>query len=389
MKHINIIGPFNRTGYGIASCGYSYGLLKAAKANGISVSFMPIGQIDQNDPEIKRQEYQQIISAMTVAPVWEEPTVCFWHLSHINHYLGNSTGLKLGITTFETDKLLDAEIMGAKATHKMITACHHNKKVLNNYGIEAEVIPHGFGLDGVPQKLPYEDPIPRWEEELGFKLTNYKIISTVGKFESRKGFKEMIEALFTCSTNYLIVGFWFNPFMEHGYPIRFLIENNWEPVVTRSGVKAYRKNNVTICMMPTVPTREHLYNVIRFSHAYVCTSKAEGWNLPLFDALSLGLPCISTTNSAMADYTNDSVVDISSGELEVANDGQFFHGNRGSWEKLNIKLIAEKIEHALSDMNLRKLADTSYSNVSKLNYHWTRIGKLLFDTVANEQRALG
>jgi len=389
MKHINFIGPFNRTGYGIASCGYSYGLIKAAKASGVSVSFMPIGQIDQNDPEIKRPEYQHIISAMTVAPVWEEPTVCFWHLSHLNHYFGNSKGLKIGLTTFETDELLDVELMGARAAHKMITACQHNKKVLGKYDIGCEVVPHGFGFDGVPQKIQHEDPIPRWEEELGFKLTDYKIISTVGKFEARKGFKEMLEALFMCSGNYLVVGFWFNPFMEHGYPIRFLIENTWEPVLTRSGVKAYRKNNVTICMMPSMPTREHLYNAIRFAHAYVCTSKAEGWNLPLFDALSLGLPCISTTNTAMADYTANSVVDISSGESEIANDGQFFHGNRGSWEKLNIKLIAEKLESGLRTMNLQKLSDTSYSNVSKLNNNWARLGKLLFDTIANEQRALG
>lgn len=389
MKHINFIGPFNRTGYGIASCGYAYGLIKAAKANGVTVSFLPIGQIDQNDPELKRPEYQSIVNSMATPIVWEEPTVCFWHLSHLSHYLGNSKGLKVGITTFETDVLLEPEVSGARATHKMIVACEFNKNVLNKYNIPTEVIPHGFGLEGVPQRVPYEDATSKWESDLGFSLTDHKIISTVGKFESRKGFKELLEALFISKRKYLLVAFWFNPFMEHGYPVKYLIENNWEPVLTKSGVKAYRKNNVTVCMMPNMPMREQVYNIVRHSHAYVCTSKAEGWNLPLFDVMSLGMPCITTTNTAMKDYTEGCVVNISSGLEEVAHDGQFFHGNRGNWEKLDINLISAKIEDALWNMNLSKLSDNSYSAVSKLNNTWSRLGKLLFDTIANEQRALG
>jgi glycosyltransferase involved in cell wall biosynthesis len=389
MKHINFIGPFNRTGYGIASCGYAYGLMKAAKANNVTVSFLPIGQIDQNDPELKRLEYQNIVNSMTVPPIWEEPTICFWHLSHISHYINNAKGLKVALSTFETDKLLDAEIQGARSAHKAVVACNSNKDILAQYNIDAKVIPHGMGFETVPGAVPNEDPVQKWQVELGLNLSGYKVLTTVGKFEARKGFVELLEALFKTSHKYLVPAFWHNPFMEHGYPIKFIIENNWEPVLTRSGIKAFKKNNVIICMMPSLPTREQVYNVTRMCHAYISCSKAEGWNLPLFDSLSLGLPCIATTNSAMADYAKGNVVDISSNEKEIANDGQFFLGNRGSWEKLNVDLIAKKIEEAMSTVNLTQLAQKSYSNICKLNYTWSRLGKLLFDTIADEQRTFG
>ena len=389
MKHINFIGPFNRTGYGIATCGYAYGLIKAAKNSNITVSFLPIGQIDKNDPEINRPEYQSIVNCMAVQPIWEEPTICFWHLSHLSHYLGQAKGLKLAISTFETDKLLEPELQGARATHKMIVACNANKSVLASHGIDSKVIPHGLGFDSVPTPMQQEYCLAKWESELGLQLKGYRVLSTVGKFEDRKGFKEMIEALFLSNQKYLLIGFLFNPFMEHGYPVKYIIENNWEPVVTSSGLKAYKKNNVILCMMPSLPTREQVYNVVRSSHAYISCSKAEGWNLPLFDALSLGLPCISTTNTAMADYALGNVVDLSSGELEDANDGQFFLGNRGRWEKLDVKSMSKKIEEAVTKVDLTELAQKSYANISKLNYTWSRLGKLLFDTIVDEQRTFG
>jgi glycosyltransferase involved in cell wall biosynthesis len=387
MKHINYIGPFNRTGYGIANCGYAYGLIKQAQKEGVTVSFVPIGQIDQNDPELKRPEYQGILQAMTVQPIWEEPTFCFWHLSHIKHYLSNAKGLKVGLSTFETDVLMPAEIEGAKDTNLLLTACSHSTKIVEKHGIKSKVLPHGCAFDKIPNQVPEIDPIKIWEQELGYSLTNYRILSTVGKFEERKGFRELVSALNLLSDNYLLVAFWHNPFMEHGYPIKYLIEENCEPVVTKSGLKAFKKNNVTILMMPSLPTREHLYNTIRTSHFYVCTSKAEGWNLPLFDALSIGLPCISTTNSAMADYAGDNVISISSGQSELAVDGQFFHGNRGNWEKLDIKLIAEKIDGAFK-LNPRELANKSYKAISALNYTWSELGSKLYKIISDEQRTL-
>lgn len=387
MKHINYIGPFNRTGYGIANCGYAYGLIKKAQSVGTTVSFIPIGQIDQNDAELKRPEYQSILNAMTVPPNWEEPTFCFWHLSHIKHYLSNAKGLKVGFSTFETDVLLPAEIDGAKDCNITLTACNHNTNILRQHGIKSAVLPHGCGFDKTPNQVPSVDTINIWQTELGKNLSDYRVLSTIGKFETRKGFKELLSALFLSSSNYLLIAFWHNPFMEHGYPIKYLIENNWEPVYTKTGIKAFKKNNVTVCMMPSLPTREHLYNAISTSHYYISTSKAEGWNLPLFDALSLGIPCIATTNSAMADYADGNVIDVSSGDKEIAHDGQFFHGNRGSWEKLNIELISKKIDQAFA-IDARGFSTKSFKAISALDYTWSSLGSKLYNIISDEQRTL-
>lgn len=388
MKHINYIGPFNRTGYGIASCGYLHGLIKHAKTKNTTVSFTPIGQIDQNDPELKRPEYQDIINSMPNAPKWDEPTVCFWHLSHIKHYFASATGLKVGISTFETSELLEVEKEGAQSANLIVTACKNNAEVLKKYSIKSTVIPHGCTFDGMAAKASTDKASETWETDLGISLKDHKILSTIGKFEVRKGFNELIQALFKSKNKYLLIAFWFNPFMEHGYPVKYFIENNWEPVVTKNGIRVFSKNNVKIAMMPTLPTREQVYSVAKNCHAYISCSKAEGWNLPLFDMMSFGVPCISTTNTAMADYAKGNVIDLSTDAIEIANDGQFFHGNRGFWEKLDVDHISKQIDFALTN-NLAKLADKSYQSIAKLGYNWTTLGKQLYEVVDNEQRAFG
>lgn len=78
-------------------------------------------------------------------------------------------------------------------------------------------------------------------------------------------------------------------------------------------VKQYINNVKTNCRIPTqklppvLPlvfsmTNDEIHGLHKASDAYVCTSRSEGWNIPLFDAMCHGKLVISNTYGGMADY---------------------------------------------------------------------------------------
>jgi glycosyltransferase involved in cell wall biosynthesis len=69
-------------------------------------------------------------------------------------------------------------------------------------------------------------------------------------------------------------------------------------------LKRYTKKSRVYLMPGTLPEADFVraYNACQ---AYFCCSRGEGWNLPLFEASSCGLPAIIPKNSAHLDYAND------------------------------------------------------------------------------------
>jgi glycosyltransferase involved in cell wall biosynthesis len=53
-------------------------------------------------------------------------------------------------------------------------------------------------------------------------------------------------------------------------------------------------------------TDEELANIYSSSHAYVCTSLGEGWNLPLCEAAACGIPVVAPKNTSHLDYLDNS-----------------------------------------------------------------------------------
>ena len=121
----------------------------------------------------------------------------------------------------------------------------------------------------------------------------------------------------------------------------------------------YRKNNFFLYIPNRSSTRNDLHNLLSWSHYFISPSKAEGWNLPLFEMMSRGMPTITTLNTAHTDYCNtDSTIEILSDKeqpITKALDGRFFDGSF-NWNNITHSSILSSLyrsEEVLEDSNQR------------------------------------
>jgi glycosyltransferase involved in cell wall biosynthesis len=142
-----------------------------------------------------------------------------------------------------------------------------------------------------------------------------------GKFEYRKGF-DIVMDLFD------------KAFPSENVEVIFLPQNmcikdnqDWINSLMRSNLA--KKNRVKI--IGRVDSPQQVSDIIRYSDAVVSFSRAEGWNLPLLEALSCGRQVIATNYSGHTEFlssTNSLLLDVNG--REPAIDGVFFNGS-GNW----------------------------------------------------------
>jgi glycosyltransferase involved in cell wall biosynthesis len=375
MNKFNYVGPINTTGYGVASVSYLNSLTKQNN----NISIYPIGQIA--NPEIATTT-QNCLAKEVYA---DRPTFCFWHLSDIPNQLSKFTGKKVAYTTFEVDTLRPEEAQLLPLFDKVGTASEWGASILKKYILEDKifVVNHAMKSDSnstlATINIDRKANLKVWEKLMSpVKLTDDTLIlSTAGKFESRKGHPELIEACMESQIPILLIAYVYNPFITGSFPYSFINSKFLYPVYTTTGVKVYSHKNFKLVLMPPAASRLELHNALSKADYFISPSKAEGWNLPLFEMMSYGMPCITTNYSAHTEYvTKDNVIVVEHEGLEKAIDNQFFHGT-GNWAKVTKETIAKAINTAYSNMNnkiyLSKLSKAAIRATE--HFSWTTESK--------------
>lgn len=147
-----------------------------------------------------------------------------------------------------------------------------------NYGIKINqtiVIYNPIDLKFIEEKINDNNQINKVNKFLSNKLiSNKKIILSVGKLSPQKGFDLLIESMkYIKNNNYVL----------------FIIGNGKKSLYNKliSNYKLY--NRVFIIDSDTNP-----YVLMKYSSVYICSSRYEGFGNTILEALSLGLPIIST-----------------------------------------------------------------------------------------------
>mgnify|MGYP003637395274 CR=1 FL=1 len=377
----NYVGPVNTTGYGVASIGYLGELLKLDN----TIGFKPIGQI-QGQPPIEGGAIDQATKNFDPS----KPTFCFWHLSDIPNQIEECTGRKVGMTTFEVGSLKVNEIEALTKLDTMCTASTWGKEVLEKYYTKGvHVIPHAFKFSEVASLPAYDvnqDSIPVWEAAIAPTKLDPEtlILSTAGKYESRKGHPELIDACIEIGKEkpIVLVSFVFNPFIHDNFPYGFINSRFMYPVHTKSGIKVFRKGKFLLILMPPTKEKQELHAALSKADFFVSPSKGEGWNLPLFEMMSYGMPCITTLNTAHTDYcTTDNCIEVhpdKEHELIVANDGQFFHGD-SNWYNITIDSLKQAIEDALEAKKQKEFLSEMGKRATQATsgFSWQKSAKMI------------
>lgn len=360
---INWFGPINNLGYGVASIGYYSGLNKVYN----KVNFIPIGNKDKNIP-IKEGLFDHNL-----------PSVGFWHGHEANRIIGNKRVL---ITTFELDKFDD-----------------NVKDQLSK--LDAIGTASNWGLEVLRKNLPGKKVFraPHGTEQYSLSKDNYSTpkntlrIFSLGKFEKRKSCLELIEALEILSSrnrniSYTLCASWFNPFFPGGYPYAELNSRNYEPQYIADTFKSiynssYKKENLIINLLNYPLHKEtELQNIMASNDVFISASKAEGWNLGLTEAMSCGVPCIATMNTAHLDYcTDDNCVPIYTHDTEPAVDNMFFNDPSCYWQKVTPEHIVNALTvfKLMSPIEKAKMAKKAKQKVTQ--FTWEKSAKIIKEIV--------
>lgn len=369
MRKFNYIAPFNPTGYGVAATQYGNYL----SVNNNYLHSFSIGNV--TSPEVNTNLKLCLERGMDPSL----PTFCFWHLFDIPNKLQEVKNKKIGYTTFELDTLKPQEVEALSKLDMIGTASLWGANVLKKYVPSEKVfiVRHGGYEDSKNLFSDFsqnKNLIEIWSKLLNpIKLSKETLIlSTAGKFESRKAHPELIEACINADFPILLMAFVYNPFIKDGYPYDFIIKNNMYPSYTKTGIKIYTKNNLTFAMMPPTNSRLELHAALSKAHFFISPSKAEGWNLPLFEMMSCGMPCITTNTSAHTEYvTSNNSILLDSKEQTIAVDNRFFDGF-GKWLNVTPEDILKAILFAKSKQEdisfLKKLSSSAYSTTSKITW---------------------
>lgn len=162
---------------------------------------------------------------------------------------------------------------------------------------------------------------------------------SVGKFEGRKSYRELLEA--------------FKDAFKNSTQVELGIKSDWFLMPSMSEelsrlVSSFGLSNVRLYAGNWPP--EQLAALYSYSDAFVSPTKAEAWGLPLLEAAAMGLPIITTFYSGQTEFLQhiqSSVLKIDFSLERVAdlnyrrNWGAADHDDLGRWAQPSVTSIAD------------------------------------------------
>ncbi|MGC4015023.1 MAG: glycosyltransferase family 4 protein [Luteolibacter sp.] len=164
----------------------------------------------------------------------------------------------------------------------------------------------------------------------------------VGKWEERKALPELLEAFcaeFRAEEAVELVLHAHNPFID-GFDQEARLGKE---------LKKLKAGNRRIICRGDLPLSQ-LAQAYRDADAFVLPTRAEGWGLPLLEAMASGLPGIATNYSALTTFAHEGNAWLvnPSGFVRV-RDSYFFNGflNWGRWAKPDVLQLRSRMRYAV------------------------------------------
>lgn len=203
--------------------------------------------------------------------------------------LSDAPGRRIAYTVWESTLFPDAWLPSLAAMDEVWLPSHWGREIAIANGIPAQsvkVVPEGVD----PAVFnPGVTPTTALAAKPGFKFLN------IGKFEERKGTRLLIQAFdaeFGRSDDAQLVLVCDNPHEPDFDLVRELRAMNL-------------KHPEKLIFIPPLARHDMLAPLYTACNAFVAPTRAEGWGLPIIEAMASGLPVIVTDYSAPRDFIGE------------------------------------------------------------------------------------
>lgn len=248
-------------------------------------------------------------------------------------------GRKITYTVFEQTNLDNHPKMDTG--DELWTASTWGKNILKNHGIDAKVVPEGVD----PEIFnPTRPPQPELKQFNVFKFL------CIGRLDPRKNLHVLIRA--------------FLEEFKHENDVALVMAN------LENNKQIYRDKKIIYVN----PTKKHhqLGRLYTSCDAFVFPTKAEGWGLPVCEAMACGLPTIVTGYSAITDFANNSNAYIIEHTMEDMKDEW---GTDGTWANPDEKHLKHLMRYVYENREDAKEKGKHASKHILGNFTWDQAAK--------------
>ncbi len=226
-------------------------------------------------------------------------------------------GQKIGFTVWESTRIPDDWLDPMKELDQIWVPTHWGKDVLAQNGLNEariRVVPEGVDTDIFHLENEKAQEIA--------SLPGYKFLH-IGKFEERKFTKHMITAFdkaFAHTKDAALILSCHNPFIKD-----FDINKELEKMPLKHRDKIYTVDRVI--------SHQDFATLYAACDAFLYPTRAEGWGLPLIEAMASGLPAIVTNYSGLTEFANTENAYMINYEMEDIQQSYFLSrsNNYGQW----------------------------------------------------------
>jgi glycosyltransferase involved in cell wall biosynthesis len=212
----------------------------------------------------------------------EDINIWFW----LNSSIPSTKGIHIVWSLFESD-LLDEDYIKnyLLLAHVIWTPSSWGKEVLINHGIpkdKVDVVPGGVNPSVFHPLLRTRDNPPD---------STFRFL-TIGKYEQRKGYEPLLASFLRAFSNdkSVILDIKADFFLNHAER-----KSELELLVKRMGLQ-----NVNLVWGKLDDIG--MFSLYNRASSFVYPSRAEGWGLPLIEAIAMGIPTISTFYSGHSEF---------------------------------------------------------------------------------------
>jgi len=361
---LRIIGPVCRTGYGITATKLALALAKV-----VEVELVPLGAMNTSHLTSSEAEGLQAL-CRKLSHV--DATLGIWHEFDQPPVPIKDMSTYVALPTFELDRVSAKARECLERCRLVMVSSKHCLDVLEGLPNVVQCCHHGVDMDVFT---------PGVRAENQFRMLN------VGKLEFRKGHDiciRVLAAMLAGGMDPYLWCMWDNPFMSAPAVIRQI------DIWTRAASKEFDVSREVllkhVLRVGARPSSKSVALCTQMCNVGLYPSRAEGFNLPLLEAMACGLEIVATNETAPADYLDRFFAHCISAVPAVAEDGIWF--GKGKQEGMWWEPDFEEVLGACVALYLKWKNGESVCNLEAVSvargYTWDAAASRIIETLRRQ-----